>query len=123
MSYRSFQARVFDWAVRCFGLAVADDRIERTHRFLEEALELAQACGCADSQAHQLVDYVYGRPTGAMSQEVGGVALTLHALCSAWGIDADVASEDELARAEANIAKIRAKQAAKPRYSPLPEVQ
>ena len=39
------------------------------HRFLEEALELVQACGATASEAHQLVDYVYGRPVGEPAQE------------------------------------------------------
>ncbi|RQS15519.1 hypothetical protein DIE07_03565 [Burkholderia sp. Bp9002] len=34
------------WMLECFGAAIATDRMERNHRFLEEALELVQACGC-----------------------------------------------------------------------------
>src|SRR4051794_3958497 len=38
-----FQPRVQPWLVACFGAEIAGDRIERNHRFIEEALELVQA--------------------------------------------------------------------------------
>lgn len=57
----------------CFGATISRDKAERNHRFLEEALELVQACGCTESEAAQLVAYVYGRPAGDPPQEVGGV--------------------------------------------------
>lgn len=105
----------------CFGAMIAGDREERNHRFLEEALELVQACGCTASEAHQLVDYTYGRPTGEPPQEVGGVMVTLAALCLANGLDMHAAGEAELARVWTKVEQIRAKQAAKPKHSPLPE--
>lgn len=117
----SFQSRVRSWAVRCFGEAVADDHVERTHRFLEEAMELAQARGCTKEEALGLLDYVFSRAAGDPVQEVGGVAMTLAALCSASDIDMENAAQVELGRVEASIEKIRAKQAAKPRHSPLPQ--
>ncbi|WP_243771990.1 hypothetical protein [Burkholderia anthina] len=117
-----FQARVQPWMLECFGPVIAADRIERNHRFLEEALELVQALGCTASEAHQLVDYTFGRPLGEPTQEVGGVMVTLAALCLANGLDMHAAGETELARISVpeTIAKIRAKQAAKPKHSPLP---
>jgi NTP pyrophosphatase (non-canonical NTP hydrolase) len=117
----SFQARVDKWLLACFGEAIARDKTERNHRFIEEALELVQAGGCTASEAHQLVDYVFGRPVGEMSQEAGGVMNTLAALCLAHGIDLDAAAETELARVWTKVEQIRAKQAAKPKHSPLPE--
>ena len=117
----SFQARVAPWMQACFGPEISADRIERNHRFLEEALELVQANDCTEAEAHQLVDYVYGRPDGDVNQEVGGVMVTLAALCLAVGEDMHEAAERELARVWTKIEKIRAKQAAKPRNSPLPE--
>lgn len=116
----SFQARVLPWMLECFGAAISADRVERNHRFLEEALELVQACGATASEAHQLVDYVYGRDTGEASQEVGGVMVTLAALCLAHKMDMLAAGEIELARIWTKVAQIRAKQAAKPSMSPLP---
>lgn len=117
----AFQARVQPWMMACFGPEISADRIERNHRFLEEALELVQACGCTQNEAHQLVDYVFDRDQGDINQEVGGVMVTLAALCLASGFDMHSAGETELARVWTKIEKIRAKQAAKPRHSPLPE--
>lgn len=116
-----FQERVEPWLHDCFGAAIAADKVERNHRFLEEAMELAQACNCTASEAHQLVDYVFRRPVGDPRQEVGGVMNTLAALCLAHGMNMHVEAEIELARVWENIEKIRAKQAAKPKHSPLPQ--
>ena len=115
-----FQSRVQPWMMETFGAEISADRVERNHRFLEEALELVQACGCIQDEAHQLVDYVYGRDQGDINQEVGGVMVTLAALCLANGFDMHAAGEKELARVWTKIDKIRAKQAAKPKHSPLP---
>lgn len=120
MEQKSFQARVDEWIQHCFGPEIGADRIERNHRFIEEALELVQAGGCTASEAHQLVDYVYGRPIGDKKQEVGGVMNTLAAWCNAHGIRLDEAAEIELSRCWNKSDQIRAKQAAKPKHSPLP---
>ena len=122
-SQAPFQQRVQPWLLECFGAEIAADRVERNHRFLEESLELVQALGCTASEAHQLVDYVFGRPVGDPPQEVGGVMVTLAALCLASGLDMHDAGEVELTRINAPelVAKIRAKQAAKPKHSPLPQ--
>lgn len=115
-----FQERVDPWLMECFGLEIARDILERNHRFLEEALELVQANGCTVTEAHQLVDYVYGRDQGEINQEVGGVMVTLAALCLASGVDMHLAAETELARIWTKVEKIRAKHFAKPKFSPLP---
>lgn len=117
----AFQARVQPWLLACFGETIAADREERNHRFLEEALELVQACGCTAGEAHQLVDYVFGRDVGEPAQEVGGVMVTLAALCLANGLDMHANAETELARIWTKVEAIRAKQAAKPKHSPLPQ--
>jgi hypothetical protein len=118
----TFQSRVLPWLLACFGQEIADDKQERNHRFCEEALELVQSTGCTQSEAMQLVEYVYNRPPGIPNQEVGGVMVTLAALCLAQGLDMHHAGEQELNRIWTKVEKIRAKQAAKPKYSPLPEV-
>jgi hypothetical protein len=117
-----FQNRVYGWLIECFGKKISDDPIERNHRFLEESLELVQANGCTASEAHQLVDYVFGRPQGEANQEAGGVMVTLAALLLTIDVDMDVAAETELARINTpeTIAKIRQKQATKIRYSVIP---
>ncbi|MFQ6550469.1 hypothetical protein AADZ90_021205 [Aestuariibius sp. 2305UL40-4] len=117
----SFQSRVDPWMQACFGPEISADIVERNHRFLEEALELVQAKGCTASEAHQLVDYVFGREIGDPHQEVGGVMVTLAALCTSADLNMDRAAEDELQRVWTKVDAIRAKQAAKPKHSPLPE--
>lgn len=117
----SFQIRVKRWLLACFGIEIASDKIERNHRFLEEALELVQSGSCTRSEAHQLVDYVYDRPIGEMKQEVGGVMNTLAAFCCAYDIDLNAAAEAELVRVWTKVEQIRAKQVAKPKHSPLAE--
>lgn len=118
---RTFQRRVVEWMAACFPLSSQSSVEERTHRFLEEALELAQAQGCSREHAHALVEYVYGRPEGDPEVEVGGVMVTLAGLCSAAGIMMDQAGDRELERNWARIDNIRRKQAMKPRGSPLPQ--
>ena len=116
----SLQERVAPWMQACFGPEIAADAIERRHRFTEEALELLQAMGGTKHEATQLVDYVFGREKGEPHQEVGGVMITLAALCLATGLDMHRAGEDELARIWTKVDVIRAKQAAKPKHSVLP---
>lgn len=120
-SNTSFQSRVKPWMMECFGQEISADTTERNHRFLEESLELVQACGCTADEAHQLVDYVYGRDIGEKTQEVGGVMVTLAALCLAQGMDMHTCGEVELKRIWGKVDQIRAKQAGKPKHSPLPQ--
>jgi hypothetical protein len=119
----AFQQRVQPWMMECFGAEIAADRIERNHRFLEEALELVQATGCTKYEAFKLVNYVFKRPVGKPAQEVGGVMVTLAAHCLANGLDMQACAETELARIWTKVPEIRAKQAAKPKHSPLPMAQ
>ena len=112
----SFQSRVQPWMSACFGEALAQDKAERNHRFMEESLELVQACGATAGEVHQLVDYVFGRAAGDRKQEVGGVMVTLAALCLAHELDMHGAGEEELALIWAKVDAIRAKRAAKPNF-------
>jgi hypothetical protein len=118
----NFQAAVREWMMMCFGPEIADDKRERNHRFLEESLELVQSTGMTASEAHQLVDYTFNRPIGERDQETGGVMVTLAALCEAQRVDMMQLAWTELNRCHQNIPKIRAKQAAKPKHSALPQV-
>jgi hypothetical protein len=116
-----FQERVQPWMIACFGAEISSDMLERADRFTEEALELVQTMpGFTADRAHALVDYVFGRPVGQQAQEVGGVMVTLAALCLASGMDMHEAGETELARIWTKVEQIRAKQAAKPTGSALP---
>ena len=120
MKIFEFQLRVAFWVRFAFGSETAMDKIERHHRFLEEALELVQSTGCTKDEAHELVEYVYARPVGDPAQEVGGVMLTLAALCWSHDLLMDRCGLQELNRVYDNIDQIRAKQAAKPKHGPLP---
>lgn len=115
---KSFQRRVAEWMPLCFTKEVIQNHLERGHRFGEEAVELVQAVGVTREDMHRLVDYVYDRPVGMVGQEVGGVMVTLAALCSCpmVNIDMELAAERELARVQAPevIERIRQKQETKP---------
>ena len=115
-----FQSNVNAWVLACFGPVIAQDTRERNHRFLEESLELVQACDCTREEAHKLVDYVFSRSRGDKEQETGGVLVTLAALCNAQRIDMADAGLIELVRVWDKIDAIREKQARKQKDSCLP---
>lgn len=117
-----FQYKVARWMTECFSYEITDDKVERNHRFFEEATELVQSLGMSKEECLQLIDYVYGRPIGEPEQEVGGVMVTLAGLCTASRIKMYRAAWKEHARiSEPEIMeKIRTKQAAKPKFGPLP---
>ncbi|MBS3979795.1 MAG: hypothetical protein KGZ77_08390 [Rhodobacteraceae bacterium] len=117
----TYQERVAAWITACFPASARGNVSERSHRFLEEAIELAQASGCTREDARIIVDYVFDRPAGAQEQEVGGVMVTLAALCNALKLTMDDAGDKELARNWERIDAIRRKQASKPVGSPLPQ--
>jgi NTP pyrophosphatase (non-canonical NTP hydrolase) len=115
------QTGVDKWMDACFGQTIKADQLERADRFVEEALELAQTMpGFGADRAHALVDYVFGRDVGERPQEVGGVMVTLAALCNAAELDMNACGATELARVWTKVDAIRAKQAAKPTGSALP---
>lgn len=120
-NFGSLQERIALWAIACFREEIARNKPERNHRLLEESLELVQSTGCTAAEAHLLVEYVFNRPVGNPPQEVGGVVITLAALCFVQDIDMESAAETELTRIWGAIEKIRAKQKAKPKNSPLPQ--
>jgi len=102
----TLQMRVKTWLLRVFvdgGVYSRQEvlgRRERSLRFLEEAIELVQATGLTEEEITRVVRYVMGRPTGEISQEIGGTLFTLLGLCVAEEIDAGSAIEKELSRAE-----------------------
>lgn len=99
------------------------DMQTRVYRFIEEALELAQALGCTREKAHALVDYVFGRPAGKPEQELGGTMITLAALANTMQtsmVDEGWREYDRVNTPEL-MKKIRDKQASKVNPdSPLP---
>lgn len=127
MLLRHFQDNVARWVVRCFGAEIASDKVERNFRFFEEAIELIQACGMSKADCRALLDYTFDRPKGEPSQEVGGVMVTLAALCWANRLDLEGCATDELMRISIpqTMTKIREKQAAKTHrtdHGPLPGI-
>jgi NTP pyrophosphatase (non-canonical NTP hydrolase) len=91
-------AIALDWVERCFGKQQSRDPVMRAIRFLEEAAELAQACGVSPTVARRVIAAVYNRPAGNVAQEVGGTMLTVRTLCAVLSIDADAAFDRELRR-------------------------
>lgn len=106
----NYQEKVSEWLLACFGEDVANDKLERCFRFLEEAIELVQSLGCSKEDAYRLITYVYGRPTGDPEQEVGGVMVTLAALCSVSDLRMSENGDKELKRVWGMMDKIREKQ-------------
>lgn len=110
---RSFQERLWEWFLHTFQDHFPElirNHRERNHRFLEEALELVQACGMDKQEIMALVHEVYNRPKGEIFKEAGGVLTTLTILCSDHEIDVNEAAEAELARNYQIIDKLRQKQ-------------
>lgn len=94
-----YQEAVWKWCKDTFsGIVAYQSTRERNHRFLEEALELVQSTGMRKEDAIRVVDYVYGRPAGQTQQEVGGVMITLLALCEQQGVSCTVALTEEFDR-------------------------
>jgi hypothetical protein len=87
-------SEILAWAVRTFG-PVASDRQERARRVAEEAIEVAQAEGVAAEEIHRIANRAFSRPPGDLEQEVGGLAVTLAALCANAGLDPEAAKLKE----------------------------
>lgn len=121
-----FQDDVRGWMLQCFGKEILSDKTERIFRFVEESLELAQSMGLTKEQVSLLVDYVFNRPTEEQYwREIGGVMVTLAALCVSTNESLEDCANKELERCTQNIEKIRAKHQAKTlrtdaKINPLP---
>lgn len=103
----NYQSRVMDWIRECFGPIESSMRVERNHRFLEEALELVQSLGCSEEEAGQLLNHVYSRPIGEPIQELGGVMVTLAALSGVNQMSMVEGGEEELKRVWKKIDQIK----------------
>lgn len=115
-----FQKRVVPWLRATFTPHHIRDIHTRVFRFIEEALELAQALGVSEYSMHTIVRYVFSRDKGEKHQELGGTMVTLAALANAIEEDMHEAGETELMRCWSKREAIRAKQDAKPEFSSLP---
>jgi hypothetical protein len=92
------QEHVAAWVREALGEETASNVPERSLRTVEEAVELAQACGVSAESLHRLIDYVFSRPPGDPSQEIAGTMVTLYSTAAALNVDADEAFYAELAR-------------------------
>lgn len=124
------QAIVVDWGRRAFGPDHMADMIVRAARFFEEAAELVQAIGLPPEHAMRAFNHVYGREPGKISQEVGGVGVTLMALCDAVGLSTDDCEVAEINRclskspehfAARNRQKVELVDAAHQQQAPVPK--
>jgi hypothetical protein len=85
------------WAVDTFG-PVATHKDERLARFVEEALELAQAGGMSLETLDRILWRVYRRAPGEVAKEIGQAQATLECLAENLGLSADAEAEREFAR-------------------------
>jgi hypothetical protein len=78
-----------NWAIDTFGEIACDD-MERTRRFVEEALELAHAMGLRRYDMDCIADRVYSpRPHGTIPQEIGQAQVMLECLAENMNFSAD----------------------------------
>ncbi len=103
----------YSWVVACFGIDRARSRKERSMRVLEEAIELAQACGHKRADCLTQLDQTFAKPTGEIKQEIGGVLVTLASLCGLFNLDMDEIFTTEFARCIEKMEAIRVKGLAK----------
>lgn len=89
MTSSALQTIVHDWGVRAFGREHMANLPIRGLRCAEEAIELAQVLCIPKEQLHQLIDAVYSKPKGKLDQEIGGVLVTITAICVELGSTTD----------------------------------
>lgn len=86
--------RMLAWAHRVFGpTALRVD--ERVCRFVEEAIELAQASGVSPETLHKIVERVYSRPAGEPGLEFQQCCATLetYAALMKWSVEQGAQAE------------------------------
>ena len=88
----------WEWGCRCFGEDHMTTRGVRALRFIEETIELAQACGVPEDRVAEVVRVVYSRPSGDVLQEIGGSMVTLSVLAHILGYDIETAFDIEVRR-------------------------
>ena len=82
---KNLLAIALDWGIRSFGEVQMHSPGTRSLRVVEEAIELAQACNVPEETVKLCVREVYGRPMGAVNQEVGGVLMTIYLFIAGCG--------------------------------------
>lgn len=92
-------SRFLLWAQETFGDIALDPR-ERVLRFLEEAVELAQAMHVSMDTTDAVVARVYRREPGEPPKEIGQALATLELLAKAMKVDADAEATKEFIRVQ-----------------------
>lgn len=87
----------YAFAVETFG-STAENPGERVLRFLEEAIELAQAAGITQNMIDATTYRVYGRPQGNIAQEFAQCMVTLEMAAMRLGVDLNTVADAELER-------------------------
>jgi len=103
------QEILLQWAKACFGEEEATNLQQRGIRFSEESIELAQSVGVPKDIMHALIDHIYSRPVGEVSQELGGVGICILLLAQAANYNADKEEWREMERILAKPAEQFAK--------------
>lgn len=85
------------WAKQTYGVVVLQLRYQ-AFRFIEEAIELVQACGLSRVDVILAVDYVFKNPKGAMRVEIGDVLLSVDILAATQGFSTDECYQSCLGR-------------------------
>jgi hypothetical protein len=92
------QSKILQWCAETFGGTPAYSPNERSARFFEEAAELVQAMGLSQDMAAAILANVYGRPSGSIAQELGGVGVTAEALAESVNLVFEAATQAEFDR-------------------------
>lgn len=77
---------------------IALDRKERAARFIEEAIELAQAEDLPLNLVMAVASRVYARPAGDVQKEIGQAQVTLECLAKNLGLSVDAEAAREFDR-------------------------
>ena len=114
--FDTFDRRATQWAREAFGNTVVDNQRERAARFIEEAIELAQAVDLVEEEVVDIAYSVYCKPMGEVAQEIGGTMVTLGVLTRIMQLDLETCAEKELLRCHAKIQDIRERNKNKKSY-------
>lgn len=112
----SFQTQWSIWMHNCYPIEHIINPKEARQRFAEEAIEAMQAADMTKEEVISMVEYVFGREKGELSQEAAGTLNCLITLCNQRNIDLGKAAVADLNYCWENLANIRAKNALKPKF-------
>lgn len=110
-----FQLDVVSWWRDTFLQSVRSDPQARAYKFLEEAIEFAQAAGVERDDADLMVHYVYGREKGIPFEEAGDAFFTLAVAAEAFGFQLSQAGITRFEYAQENVVQVREADKTKPK--------